>query len=403
MVQLHSAGGIRDGGLTEAGFLYLHTIFIQRGRLETTWTVLRKFGYGEDLRLTEQFLLPRFDVPLDCSVELSPLGYQFFTDIFETFDKDQDGALKRAELEDVFSTSPGNPWAAQKFPDDSGAMTLQSWLAQWSMTTLLDHMTTLAYLAYLGYPDEPRIDALQLTRARKIDRRKGKVLRNVFLSFVIGAAGSGKTSLLRSFAGKPFNDIYKPTSKMINVVNTVDIDGSEKYLVLQEFGSRYEAETLRNSKKTDMVDVIVYVHDSSDTNSFSYISNLRQQYNLDHIPTLFVATKSDLDLALQRHEVQPDLYCRRLGLQVPVAVSVKIGQTADVFHAICKIAMNPHSSIPGGADRAMTAATRLRTYITVSAVLGGCAAGLIMFYRTLYRPGGPGLFSWSSHWSSWFR
>jgi len=29
----------------------------------------------------------RFDVPHDCSVELSPQGYQFFTDIFETFDK----------------------------------------------------------------------------------------------------------------------------------------------------------------------------------------------------------------------------------------------------------------------------------------------------------------------------
>jgi hypothetical protein len=29
----------------------------------------------------------RFDVPLDCSVELTPLGYQFFTDIFEVFDK----------------------------------------------------------------------------------------------------------------------------------------------------------------------------------------------------------------------------------------------------------------------------------------------------------------------------
>lgn len=44
---------------------------------------------------------------------------------------------------------------------------------------------------------------------------------------------------------------------------------------------------------------------------------------------------------LQRHEVQPDVYCRRLGLQVPVAVSVKTNQTADVFHAICNIAMNP--------------------------------------------------------------
>lgn len=29
----------------------------------------------------------RFDVPHDCSVELSPKGYRFFTDIFETFDK----------------------------------------------------------------------------------------------------------------------------------------------------------------------------------------------------------------------------------------------------------------------------------------------------------------------------
>ena len=103
MVREHAESGVREDGLTEAGFLYLHTIFIQRGRLETTWTVLRKFGYGEDLKLTESFLLPksvvhtrlyilltyslRFDVPHDCSVELSPKGHQFFTDIFETFDK----------------------------------------------------------------------------------------------------------------------------------------------------------------------------------------------------------------------------------------------------------------------------------------------------------------------------
>lgn len=60
MVRQHSEGGVRDNGLTEEGFLYLHTIFIQRGRLETTWTVLRKFGYGEDLRLTESFLYPKY-------------------------------------------------------------------------------------------------------------------------------------------------------------------------------------------------------------------------------------------------------------------------------------------------------------------------------------------------------
>lgn len=54
-----------------------------------------------------------------------------------------------------------------------------------------------------------------------------------------------------------------------------DLDRGLHYLQLQEFGSKYEPEVLRNSKKTDLADVIIYVHDSSDTNSFSYISNLR--------------------------------------------------------------------------------------------------------------------------------
>ncbi|KAG8935543.1 ERMES complex Ca(2+)-binding regulatory GTPase gem1 [Tulasnella sp. 418] len=352
-----------EEGLTEAGFLYLHTTFIQRGRLETTWTVLRKFGYAEDLKLQESFLEPKFEVPYDCSVELSPLGYQFFTDIFEVYDKDQDGALKQEELDDLFSTSPGCPWSHQGFPDttiadDSGAVTLQGWLAQWSMTTLLDYKTTLAYLAYLGYPLIPvqplsssylpppqptsTTTALQISRPRKTDRKRGKVSRNVFLCYICGAAGSGKTSLLRSFVGKKFVGrsgnrgaelAYEPTTKVISVVNSVEIGGSEKYLVLQEFGSKYEAEVLKNKKAE--ADMIVYVYDSSDTNSFSYISNLRQQYSLDHLPSFL-------------------------------------------------------SAIPGGADRANALTTRLGTYATFTALLGGTTA-MIMYltgFRTAaWRPG----------------
>lgn len=48
-----------DGKITYDGFLYLHTCFIQRGRLETVWGVLRAFGYGDDLSLREEFLSPR--------------------------------------------------------------------------------------------------------------------------------------------------------------------------------------------------------------------------------------------------------------------------------------------------------------------------------------------------------
>lgn len=387
--------GIENEGVTETGFIALHTHFIQKGRLETTWKTLRMFGYGEDLTLRESFLYPRFDIPSDCTAELSPKGYQFFTDIFETFDKDRDGALSPDELADLFSTSPGNPWISHGFPettitaDATGAVTLQGWLAQWSMTTLLEPRVTLGYLAYLGYPHSsmsasllPSTSALCITRPRKQDRKKGTVSRNVFLVYVLGAAGSGKTALLRAFVGKKMLERFEPTMKVRTVVNAVESGGGEKYLVLQEFGSNYESEVLRNARKLALADVLVFVYDSSDTNSFSYLSNLRGSYRLDDIPSVFVATKSDLDLAQQRHEVQPDTYCRKLSLQVPIAVSIKNGQTADLFHTITNVAIHPLSSIPA-RDRP---SNRLGYYLYTAGAIGAVVATGVIFWRNLGRP-----------------
>lgn len=50
------AGGIENDCITIKGFIFLHCLFIQRGRNETTWTVLRKFGYEESLELTHNYL-----------------------------------------------------------------------------------------------------------------------------------------------------------------------------------------------------------------------------------------------------------------------------------------------------------------------------------------------------------
>lgn len=118
--------------------------------------------------------------------------------------------------------------------------------------------------------------------------------------------------------------------------------------------------------------------------------------------------------------MQPDVYCRRLGLQVPVAVSVKTGQMADVFHAICSVAMNPYvlcapymlqnphvcaclprnSAIPGGSDRALTATARIRMYIKVATMLGGIATGVVLVYRTFARPGSS-FSSVTAQWINW--
>ncbi|TKY85750.1 hypothetical protein EX895_005290 [Sporisorium graminicola] len=446
---------LREGNLTMAGFLYLHTLFIQRGRLETTWTVLRTFGYGADLSLEDSFVKPSFAVPPECSVELSPNGYQFLTDIFEVHDKDRDGALSEEELDSLFITAPDNrhPWQGTSFPastitDEHGAVTLQGWLAQWSMTTLLDHRTTLEFLAYLGYPSFPlagsssssstpaptpltpsgppgsrpsrnrtpcppsTTSALKLTRPRKTDKKKkGAIQRSVFLGFVLGAAGSGKTAILRNMVGKRFASAYEPTQKMMSVVSTVEQAGAERYLVLQEFGSRYEAEVLRNTAKLSAADVIVFVYDSSDTNSFSYISNLRQQYPLlQSMPSLFVATKADLDLAQQRHEVQPDSYCRKLGLKIPglgagpLNISIRDGQSADLYGLICTIAVDPKGAVQGGNDRNAlsfgTSRWQFWAYIGLVVIGGGGAVWICA--RVLKVPIGStlGFGSSTSWWSS---
>ena len=57
---------------------------------------------------------------------------------------------------------------------------------------------------------------------------------------------------------------------------------------------------------------------------------------------VFISTKSDLDLVAQRHPVQPDAYCRSLGLSVPMGVSMKSGPSHDLFHMLVTVCMNPY-------------------------------------------------------------
>lgn len=42
------------------GFLFLHNLFMQRGRSQTTWAVLRRFGYQENLDISKEYLYPKY-------------------------------------------------------------------------------------------------------------------------------------------------------------------------------------------------------------------------------------------------------------------------------------------------------------------------------------------------------
>ena len=121
-------------------------------------------------------------------------------DLFLLHDKDNDGGLSDSELKTLFAPAPGMPssWEESGFPsstvrNEAGYITLQGWLAQWSMTTFTEPKTTLEYLAYLGFEEEGgTASALKITKPRKRRRRLPKVERNVVLCYVLGASHSGK-------------------------------------------------------------------------------------------------------------------------------------------------------------------------------------------------------------------
>jgi len=142
------------------------------------------------------------------------MGYNFFTELFHRCDKDDDGVLNDAELEDVFSTCIPPAWPTEwgkSFPlgivqtNESGHVTLAGWLSIWryviicrtniqkavlisrySMTTLLRPHTTLRYLAFLGFEGNT---------TQAITTQKKGVKTRTLRCYVFGPAASGKVHL----------------------------------------------------------------------------------------------------------------------------------------------------------------------------------------------------------------
>ncbi|KAJ6256152.1 hypothetical protein Dda_8987 [Drechslerella dactyloides] len=346
---------ITDTGITEKGFVLLNRLYAEKGRHETTWAILRTFHYTDSLSLEESFLHPKFDVPPFSSAELSPAGYRFFVDLFLLFDKDNDGGLNPTELSALFRPTPGlpPPWVSNNFPStvrtEGGHITLQGWLAQWSMTTFEDPKTTLAYLAYLGFETTSSpgncTAALKLTKPRK--RRTHKVERSVVLAYVIGAPSSGKSSLLDALLNRPFDATYHPTIKPLTAVNSVELPlGKQIYLILCELGE-LEPAILDNPQKLSACDVLVYAYDSSNPDSFEHLVNLRRDHpRLDELPAVYVALKADLDKTTQRSPIQPDQYTEELGMPAPVHVSVRWNSVAELFVQIAEAALSPAAHFP---------------------------------------------------------
>lgn len=383
-------------GIDIQGFLLLNKMFAEKGRHETIWIILRKFQYSDSLSLKDPFLHPKFDVPAFASAELSPAGYRFFVDLFLLHDKDNDGGLNDAELATLFAPTPGIPasWVDSAFPsctvrNEAGYITLQGWLAQWSMTTFEEPKTTLEYLAYLGFESadgKTTTSALKITKARKRRNRPARVERNVFLCYVLGAAQSGKSALLNAFLNRPFSSTYHPTIKPQTAVNSVELQGGKQcYLILSELGE-LEPAILENSAKLDACDLVCYTYDSADPASFSHILELRAKYPaLTALPSVYAALKADQDRAVQRTEIQPDAHCEQLKMPKPLHVSVNWQSISEFFVHLAECATLPAQALPKSEEEAVD---RTGLYIALGATVCAGVAAAWVFRRSVMGGGG---------------
>ncbi|XP_076871547.1 mitochondrial Rho GTPase 1b isoform X2 [Brachyhypopomus gauderio] len=354
VVRKNTADGVREEGLTLQGFLFLHTLFIQRGRHETTWAVLRHFGYDDDLELHQDYLFPPLKIPPDCSTELNHNASLFLQGVFEKHDKDRDTALSSEEVKDLFDVFPYMPWGPDVnntvCTNELGWITYQGFLSQWTLTTYLDVQRCLEYLGYLGYSivaeQESQAVAITVTRAKALDLQKRQTQRSVFLCNVFGGPGSGKSGFLQALLGRNLmrQKSIREEHKSLYSINTAHVYGQEKYLLLHEIFSDFDC----MSESDLSCDVACLIYDVSNPCSFEYCAQVfKQCFEDGKVPCMVVAAKADLPEEGQQYCVSPVEFCRRHKMPPPQTFTCNTAgpPTKDVFVKLTTMATYPHARL----------------------------------------------------------
>uniref|UniRef100_A0A672RYP4 Mitochondrial Rho GTPase n=1 Tax=Sinocyclocheilus grahami TaxID=75366 RepID=A0A672RYP4_SINGR len=365
VVRKNMSDGVKDNGLTLKGFLFLHTLFIQRGRHETTWTVLRRFGYDDDLELTQEYLFPLLKIPPDCTTELNHNAYLFLQSVFDKHDKDRDCALSPDELKDLFKVFPYMPWGPDVnntvCTNEQGWITYQGYLSQWTLTTYLDVQRCLEYLGYLGYSiiqeQESQTAAVTSKRLRGISASTCRRNRPSLEAAV-------KVAFCRLFLRQKR---IREDHMSYYAMSTTYVYGQEKYLLLHEVLPDFEF-----LSEADLAcDVVCLVYDISNPRSFEYCAKVYKKHFLDSkTPCVIIAAKSDLHEARQYYSLSPLDFCRKHKLHPPQMFTCNTDEapSKDICTKLTTMAMYPHMT---QADlKNSTFWLRASVGATVFAVLG---------------------------------
>eukprot|EP00741_Cyanophora_paradoxa_P001033 tig00000455_g995.t1 len=401
VVRANTADGVSDSnGLTVTGFCYLHTLFIHKGRVETTWTILRKFGYDDQLRLTRDPAITEMKRGKEQVLELSEAGIAFLTEVFERFDKDKDGLLSEQELADLWSWTPKNPWGSLAEvgevveTDAKGRLTLDGFLCRWTLwlnapaemggSLAGNPSEALHYIQHLAFPENPR-ECVRVVRGgrRKGDARRGRrAPRTVFNCFVLGVEQTGKSSFINALIARPYKPAHVPTKQrkiacQMTTVTDVTDEEVRVTIIMHEFPFS-EREGLLASEEMNVADLAcICFHDSA---SFQRAVDMSEKLP-PRVPRIFVQTKRDamLDKIVLPSGEDPLTFCKRADLPAPVDIAVSQGDLGDphIFPMMCETALQPSVACPHGAYETVGEGGIGKPLV----VAGAAALSAYLFYR----------------------
>eukprot|EP00884_Botryococcus_braunii_P020843 jgi/Botrbrau1/7442/Bobra.0083s0015.1 len=351
--------GVNSRGLTLAGFLFLHALFITKGRLETTWAVLRKFGYNTSLHLSDEVLsCVNFAHAPDQVVELTEVGRTFLESEFLRFNTKKDDKLTPQEQAEMFSTCPSSPWEEEEYQrvlveaTPTGSLTKQGFLSKWAYMTAVNPRQSLAYMLYLGFQGDPS-HLFCFSRPRRQERKGDTPSRSFYRCAVFGAEGSGKSSLVRAFVGA---DVPAENSHNLIAVGPVPAQPPGNFhsptLMLEEFSERAAEQLLTRESCAESLavfDCAAFLFDNSQVASFRIALQLLLRVATragDSLPCLFLASKDDLpmpkDLVRECGEV-----CGLLALPLPLPLSMhRRTDGQHVYTELIQAARHPERAIP---------------------------------------------------------
>eukprot|EP00172_Hildenbrandia_rubra_P003780 Plantae.Rhodophyta-Hildenbrandia_rubra.ctg6509.p1 GENE.Plantae.Rhodophyta-Hildenbrandia_rubra.ctg6509~~Plantae.Rhodophyta-Hildenbrandia_rubra.ctg6509.p1 ORF type:complete len:543 (-),score=85.81 Plantae.Rhodophyta-Hildenbrandia_rubra.ctg6509:1001-2629(-) len=398
-----SNGIALSGGLTVHGFMFLHTLFVQKGRLETTWIVLRKFGYEDDLRLSLG-TQGKVSMKNDQCCELSQKGREFAGLLFDEVDEDMKGSISRQEFEKLINRCPDNPFEPQDanlyvagvpvFHEEDEPVTKSGFISAFAYLAFQKPEQAVLTFVYLGY-EGPPASTVQISKSRKRDRYSRTVTRNVFKTLVMGKDSVGKSELIASFGGARFGD--SESGKVTVSCGAVPVDkefgGGEKLLILEEVSERDVNKFLHSKAAYDACDILCMTFDVTSEESLMFckklFTTLKGMSNFK-LPVVFVATKADLsDSETEALLSSADTFCEKNGIPTPVRVSVKDGQTQSLYSDLVGVGLNPQVACPDYYVDTAAGASYLGTAAKVAAgsvALGVGIYGAKLLYDYYKRP-----------------